>query len=184
MNGENGIPVIIGAGEQGLKFKFVEGAGQLGKVLQDLAGIIGALVHHVGEFIQVVQIARELVNGFHPSLVDGDLSGFVRVDLEIGLDTLDFESINILSGELNYTTEKDTLEFDKLALTAEQIYLGNEISDQDYSGLSFIAGLSANRCYSNHFQLDDIHYDIETEKGVITIYPAKFRFFGKEGQGY
>ncbi|MCD4735637.1 MAG: hypothetical protein K8R53_06305 [Bacteroidales bacterium] len=118
-----------------------------------------------------------------PPVINGKLNGFVKTDLEIGLDTFDFESFNIITGELFYITKNDTIGFDQLAISANEISIGEGSAEQPLADLSFDAVIKASRIYSGSFDLDHVSYDVNANKGIFTVYPGKIRFFGKEGKG-
>jgi len=119
-----------------------------------------------------------------PSWMEGNLSGSIQADLEVGLDTLDFESLNIRRGDLSYLTDKDTFNIQNLLINADEILIGQGSEEQALENISFTSKIRVERIQSNYINLDDVSYDLVAESGTFTVGLEEIRFFGKEGQGY
>jgi len=118
-----------------------------------------------------------------PQWANGSLNGFVKTELEIGLDTLDFETFNIETDELSYYTETDTFEINNLTIKASRIDYSLEEIFNPLATLSFNASIDASRFYSNHFEVEDISYEVDAREGTYSVIPEKIQFFGEEGKG-
>lgn len=112
---------------------------------------------------------------------DGILQGEMSTQLNLGMDSLVFESLSFDAKTLDYTTLKDTIAITNLSMKGDKIHYLN--GDNPLASLSGEINLLADKINSNHFQVEDIHYDIHAQEGTYTIHPEKVRFFGKEGEG-
>jgi len=116
-------------------------------------------------------------------LINGMLNGFVKSEIEIGLDELDFESFKLETDKLEYISKEDTIDIRNLSLKAIDItYLNNE--DADFiSTLSANCFLRAGRIRTDYFDVNDVAYDVKAIEGTFNVIPESFQFFGKEGSG-
>ena len=115
--------------------------------------------------------------------VDGNLNGFIKTELEFGLDTLVFEKFDIETGELSYYTNKDTFDISNLNIKANKIYYSTDGKALNpIITLSADAIIKAEKVYSNYFKVEDISYDLKVHSGIFTIKTEHFDFFGKKGE--
>jgi len=117
-----------------------------------------------------------------PGITNGILNGFIHTELEIGRDTMDYETFNVKTGNLDYITANDTFNITGLIIKALDIHYNND-GKTPFASLSAGIRLQAAEIRSNHFHVKDVYYDIDATGGSYTVYPEKIHFFGKEGEG-
>jgi hypothetical protein len=118
-----------------------------------------------------------------PDLLSGSLSGPLHAELEIGLDTLIFESFDLSTENMEYLTTEDTIILEDFSISSSKVHWGEDSENQPLADMSLEAQLNLGSLHSQNFKLSDVQYNIVADKGVFNVYPEQFQFFGKQGKG-
>jgi hypothetical protein len=113
----------------------------------------------------------------------GSLNGSFFAELQFPTDTMEIKLLDIKRGNLNYYFGDDTIQTTALRVFTEDVYFDAERNSNPLATLTTDILIKTAELYTNHFIVDDVHYDINADHGTYTVIPKEKSFFGSEGQG-
>ena len=115
--------------------------------------------------------------------LNGKMDGSVHLDLIFSLDTIVFDKLDFNAESLGFINFTDTFNFGQLNLRSKQIDFDITKSNNILETLSFDADLAIKELNTNHFNADDLDYDIKAIKGIYNITLNHSQFFNQIGEG-
>jgi AsmA protein len=118
-----------------------------------------------------------------PEIMNGSLNGSLFAELQFATDTMAMKLVSIKRGDLSYYFAEDTIETKSLEFFAKDVYYNSDNNPNPLATLTTNLLIKSKELYTNHFKVDDIHYDINADYGTYTVIPKQKSFFGSVGKG-
>lgn len=111
------------------------------------------------------------------------LDGEMHLDLILSSDTIDFDKLDFTADNLKFVNSIDTFDVSQMRIDALDVNYNLKSSSNILKYLDAKIDLTINKIFSNHFNVDDLDYKIDVEKGEFYIHPRKYQFFNQMGEG-
>jgi len=114
--------------------------------------------------------------------LNGLLDGTMHLDLVFSMDTIDFDKLDFTAENLTFINVTDTFDVQQLELVAIDV-------DYDLTGsnilenLSCEIGLNIKKLSTDVFNVDELDYDIDVDLGAYYIRPNDTHIFNQQGEG-
>ena len=115
--------------------------------------------------------------------LNGKLDGSMHLDLVFSQDSVVFDKLDFNAERLEFTNAKDTFDLRDLSLSTKNVNYNISDSTELMQTLSFETELKVKNVITNHFNADNLDYEIEANKGEYRIKLNKSQFFDKVGEG-
>lgn len=118
-----------------------------------------------------------------PNYLNGRMDGSMNLNLVFSNDSIAFDKLDFNAAKLEFVNAKDTFDLGHFNLTAKEIDYKISNSSNFMETLSFEADLSSRELLSNHFEVEDLNYNIKAKEGVFRLTPINNFFFDQKGEG-
>ena len=118
-----------------------------------------------------------------PNYLDGKLDASMHLNLIFSQDSVVFDKLDLYAEQLAFANAKDTFDLRDLSLSAKDINYSTSDSSDFMKSLSFEIALKVKNANTNHFDTDNLDYEIEAKKGIYRINLNESLFFDQNGEG-
>ncbi|HHE65034.1 MAG TPA: AsmA family protein, partial [Bacteroidetes bacterium] len=100
-----------------------------------------------------------------PNYLDGKLDASMHLNLIFSQDSVVFDKLDLYAEQLAFANAKDTFDLRDLSLSAKDINYSTSDSSDFMKSLSFEIALKVKNANTNHFDTDNLDYEIEANNG-------------------